>query len=242
MFRVVTDDPDEQIITVKCEPEHTRAPQRGSPERRPYEPLLPQPAGRSRSQPRSSADRSRTTGGHPATSTGFHSKAGAAATFAASETAIPNRKAVHTAPRARRVRSPDGFNNPAVASSSNPSTDRGHNEALTASAPPGWRTPAGVRTRHTRPPPPQPARTADGSTRRGQTRAWRRCSPTARRRRSSSPPPSPRIECTTRAHFRGNSRELAGRSRKPPDALIGLGQAKEPGQSANCRHMAPYKL
>jgi predicted DNA-binding protein (MmcQ/YjbR family) len=41
VFQVVTDDPDEQIITVKCEPEHTRALERGSPERRPYEPLLP---------------------------------------------------------------------------------------------------------------------------------------------------------------------------------------------------------
>ncbi|MER5668069.1 hypothetical protein [Streptomyces mirabilis] len=31
VFRVVTDDPDEQIITVKCEPKHTRALERGSP-------------------------------------------------------------------------------------------------------------------------------------------------------------------------------------------------------------------
>ncbi|MFI5476571.1 hypothetical protein ACIA6D_41120 [Streptomyces cacaoi] len=51
VFLIVTDDPDEQIITVKCEPERTRALERGSPERRPYEPLLPQPAGRSPSQP-----------------------------------------------------------------------------------------------------------------------------------------------------------------------------------------------
>ena len=28
-FLIVTDDPDEQIITVKCEPEHARAQERG---------------------------------------------------------------------------------------------------------------------------------------------------------------------------------------------------------------------
>ncbi|AXK35436.1 MmcQ/YjbR family DNA-binding protein [Streptomyces armeniacus] len=31
VFLIVTDDPDEQIITVKCEPEHARAQQRGYP-------------------------------------------------------------------------------------------------------------------------------------------------------------------------------------------------------------------
>ncbi|NUS75082.1 MAG: MmcQ/YjbR family DNA-binding protein [Streptomyces sp.] len=29
VFLIVTDDPDEQIITVKCEPEHARAQERG---------------------------------------------------------------------------------------------------------------------------------------------------------------------------------------------------------------------
>ncbi len=29
MFLIVTDDPDDQIITVKCEPEHARALERG---------------------------------------------------------------------------------------------------------------------------------------------------------------------------------------------------------------------
>jgi predicted DNA-binding protein (MmcQ/YjbR family) len=29
VFLIVTDDPDEQIITVKCEPEHARARERG---------------------------------------------------------------------------------------------------------------------------------------------------------------------------------------------------------------------
>ncbi|MFD5315794.1 MmcQ/YjbR family DNA-binding protein [Streptomyces sp. NPDC127098] len=31
VFLIVTDDPDEQIITVKCEPEHARAQERGHP-------------------------------------------------------------------------------------------------------------------------------------------------------------------------------------------------------------------
>ncbi|WP_406118598.1 hypothetical protein [Streptomyces sp. NBC_00989] len=50
VFLIVTDDPDERIITVKSEPEHTRALERGSPERRPYEPPPPAPAGRSPSR------------------------------------------------------------------------------------------------------------------------------------------------------------------------------------------------
>ena len=29
VFLIVTDDPDDQIITVKCEPEHARAQERG---------------------------------------------------------------------------------------------------------------------------------------------------------------------------------------------------------------------
>ena len=29
VFRIITDHPDDQIITVKCEPEHVRAQQRG---------------------------------------------------------------------------------------------------------------------------------------------------------------------------------------------------------------------
>jgi hypothetical protein len=56
--------------------------------------------------------------------------------LAARDTAIPNRKASHTAYRARRPSRTDGFNKPTVASSNNPSTDNGHKEALTASAPP----------------------------------------------------------------------------------------------------------
>ncbi|WP_405525674.1 hypothetical protein OG426_24765 [Streptomyces canus] len=51
MFLIVTDDPEEQIITVKHESEHARALERGSPERRPYEPLLPQPAARPSARP-----------------------------------------------------------------------------------------------------------------------------------------------------------------------------------------------
>jgi hypothetical protein len=85
---------------------------------------------------RSSTDNSSATGGHPATNTGFHFKAGAAATFAARETAVPSRKAAHTTPRALRVWAPEGFSKPTVARSRSPSTDNGHNEALTASAPP----------------------------------------------------------------------------------------------------------
>lgn len=55
--------------------------------------------------------------------------------FAASETAIPSRKADHTAPHARRVGNAVGFGTLTVAKSKSPSTDSGHSEALTVSAP-----------------------------------------------------------------------------------------------------------
>lgn len=54
---------------------------------------------------RSSTDSNSATGGHPATRTGFQPRSGAAAMFAANDTAIPKRNAAQIAPRARRVRS-----------------------------------------------------------------------------------------------------------------------------------------
>ncbi|GGL13201.1 hypothetical protein GCM10010094_87640 [Streptomyces flaveus] len=59
-----------------------------------------------------------------------------AATFAASETAMPRRKASHTTVRTRRPSLRDELSSPTVASNKSPSTDNGHSVALTASAPP----------------------------------------------------------------------------------------------------------
>ena len=84
----------------------------------------------------SSTESSRATGGQPATNTGFHANDGAAATFAANDTAIPSRKASHTTARARRLALRAEFNRSTVASNKRPSTDNGHKVALTASAPP----------------------------------------------------------------------------------------------------------
>lgn len=86
----------------------------------------------------SETDPSRPTGGHPATSTGFRSKAGAGAgaTFAASETPIPAE--TQTTPRPARVaygvpRAPTDHPWPRV---NRLSSDSGHSEALTVSTPP----------------------------------------------------------------------------------------------------------
>ncbi len=84
----------------------------------------------------SSTDSNSATGGQPATNIGFHANAGAAATFAANETAMPSKNASHTTLRARRPTPRAGVSNPTVANSNNPSTDNGHKVALTASAPP----------------------------------------------------------------------------------------------------------
>ena len=84
----------------------------------------------------SSTESSSATGGQPATNIGFYSNAGAAATFAANNTATPRRKANHTTARARRSTPPAEFSKPTVASSNSPSTDNGHNVALTTSAQP----------------------------------------------------------------------------------------------------------
>lgn len=85
---------------------------------------------------RSSTASSSATGGHPATNTGFHTRAGAAAMLPERETATPSRKANHMTARVRRSRPWDGFRTPTVASRSNPSTDNGHSLALVRSAPP----------------------------------------------------------------------------------------------------------
>lgn len=65
---------------------------------------------------------------HPATAD-RHSNLGAAATFAARETAMPSKNAARTAHLARRPTPFSCFNRPS------PSTDNGHNDALTRSAP-----------------------------------------------------------------------------------------------------------
>lgn len=71
-----------------------------------------------------------------ATSTDRHSSLDAAATFAAKNTAMPSKNAAHTAHLARRPTLFSSFNRPSVDKSNSPSTDNGHIEALTVSAPP----------------------------------------------------------------------------------------------------------
>jgi len=119
---------------------------------------------------RSSTENRRATGGHPATRTGFQARAGAAATFAARDTPMPSRNAIHTTARARRPTCRAGFSSPTVAKSNSPSTGRGHSAALAASPRPGGQTPSGERRRHTQPPTQQPGHNHAAPTSQGQPR------------------------------------------------------------------------
>jgi hypothetical protein len=76
------------------------------------------------------------TGGQPDTRTGCQDSRGTAATWAARDTAMPRKNANRTAYRARRLDWSPGFSSPTVDSTGRPSTDKGHSEAPTGSAPP----------------------------------------------------------------------------------------------------------
>jgi len=93
---------------------------------------------------------------------------------------------------------------------------------------------------HRRRPQRPRERTEAGSTRPDRSPASRQPSPGARWHRSSDPPPGTRIRCTTRAHFHGNSREIAGRSGKTPDRTKGPDRTISPGQSPADRRAGLY--